>query len=439
MSGVGPLRPFGILLAFAGAALPAGPLRAESAPAGARDGARARLARHLTAEEQRELSLAEHLGWQLVSVPGDGPVRVHTGTPCARSDLAEARAAGDLRIEVPEALAAETARAFAGALPQVTDDVGARCGYQHRIRVAVREGTRRLDENAKRGLYTFPRLLFFGDSPWFQLSPPRGRWVERNRVHYACVPPSEAVAGFFTEPAVAECYVAQQVAIFATQVHLYGSSAFDDAFTREEVAIGGPPQIKSTPVWQYVTARGRWPWWALLIPSRRLDEDPGVVLAEHGHAAFLGLSGIVLNQDPRLRSNENFVIVSVSPEAAEILRRHGGTERIRGRAADIWEVGRRSNDWWRSARERAALRAELEAMLASPEFSEIVIYVHPYGVMPLRDMIEMKRKQFHAPVHVMFYVHGGEDAFFQRYKETWRQRWTGPFATGARVETSASR
>src|SRR5262245_14910169 len=70
----------------------------------------ARLDAVLSVEDRATARFLDHLGWRFVRDPSVREVLVHGGTPCRRADVAEAKAAGDLVIRIPEGVPLDAQR-----------------------------------------------------------------------------------------------------------------------------------------------------------------------------------------------------------------------------------------------------------------------------------------------------------------------------------------
>jgi hypothetical protein len=384
-------------------------------PAGASDDVRARLAAVLDDEQRAHLAFLEHLGWRFVAVDGVEDVTVHGGRPGAYDTLDAARTAGALRVLVPRGAPEETLERLGSRLAALADAVPTRLAFQHRLAPAVKEATRRLSEASAADRYVFPQWLCI-NALLFSLSPPQPAWVEADGVWRPRDRPSSGIVAFYEQPAEAECYVGQWLAAYATQYELYGPERFDTVFDREEIVLGRPLMIKPTPIGRTTRNDLPLPWWALLLRPEDRREDPAVALARHGPMAFVGLTGIVRNQRERVYSNDNFMIVSVSPRANAILLEQGGLAYVRRRATEAREHHQRSLWWLAPDASGAEGRRCRDEVLADPVFEEIQVYVHPFGVVSL-GFIVRRWISVRSPTEVVLYLHGREDAFFRRYRD----------------------
>jgi hypothetical protein len=383
----------------------------------------------LPPEQQAELAYLAHLGWRFVRDPSVARVEVQPGRPAWRRTLEVAQEAGDLVVRVPAQASLADLRAFGATLPALTDSLASRCAYQQRIHVATWNATHKLGAIAKRGSYAFPQILVV-DSPWFVFRPPVPEWEEAGRLHLPSASPARAIESIYARGGIAECYAAQILATFAIQYELYGPEGFDAAFPREDVAIGRSVDVAETPFGKFSGQDGRHPWWSLVIEEGHANEDIFVALSRIGPKAFSGLTGIIRAQDGTDPCNQNFVIVSVTPRAARFLYDHGGL-------AWIKEQGRLAHE--AHARDATCIgpitlsgSAELERILAQPVLREILLYIHPFGVLDLGQAMKREIEQDDKPVEAFVYFHGREDAFYRRYHDAFVQRWLAANAPPAR-------
>ncbi len=370
-------------------------------------------------EARATLRFLEHLGWRVEVVPGLVEARVEAGRPGFRASLAQAQAAGDLRLLLPDTPLA--GRALERLLPAAADGPASRLAWQHRVSEALVRATDKLTAATKAGRYKFPQLLFW-NSPFFQFHPPRPEWTERERMFVVVGRPSAALEAIYRRGALAECYTGQWVLVYATMYELFGAEAFDAAFPAPEVVVGRPSDVRTTPIGQTMLGDRTYPYRALLIPPEQTRQDPGATLAALGPLALVGLTGIVRNQDETDGANQNLTIVSVSPRAAEALRTQGGfgqIARLGRQAAEAWNA-RGGGPFGGGNREAAAL---LERTLADPLLAEIRVYVHPFGVVPLAEMFRHELDDTEKPLYVLPYVHGREDLFYRRYRAGVERRW----------------
>ncbi len=408
------------LVLLAGRAAPG----AEPAPAAEGSAAEA-LASGLTAEQKAELAFLGHLGWRFVRDPSVAKITAWEGTPCYRKNLASARAAGDLLVKVPPKVEAADLAAFAASLPGLADSIASRCAYQQKVQVATGRATTRLAELERQGRYEFPQFLFW-NSFVFKFRAPQPEWTRSEWSWRATHSSADAVRALLERGGVAECYSAQQVAVWAIQYELYGHAAFDEAFPASELVIGRPPDVKSTPLGSTTRDEEPYPWRALLIAEADQQKDPGLVLAGFGPKAFAGVTGILRDQKGGEESNENFTIVTVTPAVVEAFRANGGFRFFAEQCKRAWDR--------REAERRGTAPAEgptYDQIMSQPVFTEFVVYVQPFGVGPVRKVIEKEMiEEGNGPVYVLLYTHGREDAFFQLYRKTWEARFLRGEAAG---------
>jgi hypothetical protein len=304
-------------------------------------------------------------------------------------------------------------------LPGLVDSVASRCAFQHRVHAAVGRATARLTANQVRGRYLFPPFLLLFDSPWWELSPPQPDWVPKDGGFVPAGTPSQGIEAFYEKEAQAECYVAQLLSIYATQRELYGDAAFDRAFRTDEIIIGRPEVYFASPVGSHAVWDRPYRWRALLIGPEDQNKDPGPVLAALGPRAFSGLTGIVKDQKGGDLSNENFTIVSVSPRGNEALRTRGfaGIATLATEALRAYQVSRAYLAHGRAVREA---KERIEAIYADPLLADVMVYTHPYGVVPIGYLVRTKLKRKLAAMEVWLYTNGREDHLYRRYREAFR-------------------
>jgi hypothetical protein len=362
-----------------------------------------------------------HLGWRFVADPAATEIRAVEGRPCDRPTLAAAQEGGDLKVVFPAGVTDAAVAAWAVNLPTLLHGIASRCAYQQRIAVAVEKGCRKLAANADRGQFTFPKFVLI-DSPWFSMEAPKDAWVKQEKLYVARGKPAVAVEAFYDREVVAECYVGQTIGVFATQYELYGRDAFDQAFRPDEITIGNVDPNNESPIGSTMTSPHTYPWRGLFIQPHDQDEW-GLVLARLGPKAFAGLTGIVRDIRDIDGANENFVFVSVSERAVQSILAKGGLKWS-------YDAAQEARDLFR-ARRRTGLRGdqlvEMERRIkeidADPIYTEILMYVHPYGIVPLGELVVKKRWKNGVAVAPMLYASARDDFFFQRYKDTWKALW----------------
>ena len=386
------------------------------------------VAASLTHEQRAELAFLEHLGWRLVWDSSTREVKVHGGTPNQRADLTAAHEAGDLRILVPPGVTPGTVRAFGSRLPALSDSLPSRYAYQHRIRVAVRRATAKLQANTEAENYVFPQLLVM-NSPFWRVNLPEPEWEKIDKVWYARSSVSRAIEAMYTREAEAECFTGQLIAQWATQYELYGSKGFEAAFRPHDIRIGKPEKVNDGPFGSTSGKPIRWRGFAMFIAKEELELDSGTLLAAHGPVAFCGLVGILLDADAQVGTgaNENYTLVSVSPQATASLLANGGFAYINKRTKQALALLDSQKHMLHTAARLEAVEKQIEAILAEPVFTEIRVYIHPYGVVPLREIIEKKLRNAEVALEFTLYRCGQEYIWFRHYRDMFlKQRGVAP-------------
>lgn len=335
-------------------------------------------------------ALLRELGWR-IEERGGAQAQVDGGSPCRRGSLAQARAAGDLRLVLPARLDESGRRRL---LREVLAGQASRCAYAFKLGDAARRAATRLQENPG---YRFSAVQI----GWigFGLQGARAQGWERFRSFGRGYRPAggnaRAFEVFYTGHVRSDCGVGRQVAQLATQRELYGDAAFDRAFTASELSIG-----------TFLTLHG--------TDSILLGRHAGELFADGkaartallGRQAFMGAPGFIEHVFDRTylddinNQAENFVVVDVSAEAADALAAHGGFRHYDAVNRRIWELARQMPQqsyrrFERLLHERdAGLRANLPpaqqalvarmlALLDDPFYRGFMVYVHPQGVRPI--------------------------------------------------------
>jgi hypothetical protein len=319
------------------------------------------------------------LGWRLELVP-EGTTTIHAGQPCDRAGLAEAQAAGDLRITLAATAEPEAeAELLAGLLA----DPASHCAFSFQLGNATRRAVDRLVQNRD---FRFSSLQLgwigfgFGGAErdgWTAIRS-FGRGFQPARA------PSQAIEGFYRGSVRAECGVGRQIAQYATQYELHGAEGFDRSFAPEEIVIGTFRQLHGTRSVLLGASAGEF-----------ARDGRAVAASAMGRHVF-GPESL----DDVDNQAENFVVYDVSPRAAQALRAAGGFEAFNRQARKLWELSRTLDLVSRGSYERllferdAALLARLaprkrrvvermQAILDDPFFQGFDIYVHPKGVKPV--------------------------------------------------------
>lgn len=373
--------------------------------------------------QKAEKAFLEHLGWTFVVDPSVKSVEVRGGSPLRRANVAQARAAGDLRVLLPATLTPDEASRFAKTLPSVADSLPTRGAWQLLQIPAVERATSKLAANAIRGFWTFPQWAVV-NAPVFSMDPPDGTWIRVKKICRAKEKPSAAIESFYTQTCSTECYVAQTIASYAIQYELYGPAWFDENFKPEEIAIGQVDKFHETPLGATMNAPPEYPWRALVLQkSDYTGEDLGLVLSRMGPSVFPGLSGILLDQNQTGRSNQNLTFVSLTPAAVDSLARNGGFAHVAELTQELLRLEKATRARFATGSDITAIRERTAALLAEPVFTGMRVYIHPYGVVTLGEMVDKFRRRDRTAFQILLYDEAREDTFFQRYKQAWKTRW----------------
>lgn len=384
-----------------------------------------------------EQALLESLGWRFATTQVAEP-RIQAGAPCDRASLAEAQAAGDLRVLLPTLLdPAARARLHARLLA----DPASTCAFGFRLGDATRRGVDQLVGN--RGFrFSWLQVGWIGFGPtgagrdgWTRIAPFGRGYIPRNGNW-------NAIQGFYRGQVRAECGVGRQVAQFAAQAELFGPAGFDDAFAAEEIAIG---------TWHVLNRSGG------ILQGAAAGEYTRDGLARdasaRGRQALMGVPGYIghvfdrSHLDDIHNQAQNFVVYDVSAAAAAALRRHGGFAHYNARMDEAWALARTLPAggrhhfqrllFERDARLRTRLAgsqldtlARLDAILADPFFTGFHVYVHRQGVQPIGyHLARMLDRNPRTPFKVEFALHNVHTTLMRRWFEH-RLR----YCTGARPE-----
>ncbi|WP_139381446.1 hypothetical protein [Pseudoxanthomonas indica] len=368
--------------------------------------------------------LLEALGWRFV-VADVAQVRIEPGTPCDRSDLSAAQAAGDLVVRVPAGMDAVS---LARLERDLLAHPATHCAYGFQLGTATRRAVDQLSANAG---YRFSALqvgwIGFGPSGsardgWEPIAS-FGRGYQPRAGNY------RAIQAFYAGQVRSECGVGRQVAQYATQAELYGREGFDVAFDADEIVIGTFLRLHRTR--------------SILLGSEAGEftrDGRAVAASRSGRQAFMGLPGFifhVLDRDTLDDLNnqaENFVVYDVGESAAALLRQHGGFEYYNQRNRTIWELarrlpGRKTHGYFqrllveREPALRAALSASerdtvarIDAELADPFYREFAIYVHKQGVKPVGfHIVRLLDLNPRTPFQIELALHNLHTTLYDRY------------------------
>ena len=369
--------------------------------------------------------LLQRLGWRFEEVAIHAP-QVYAGQACTRASLAEAQAAGDLRVRWPAALATDRRQAV---LQQLLDDPATVCAYAFELGAATRRATVALQDNP-RFRFSGPQLGWIGFG--LQGAPAQG-WQPVRSFGRGYVPAganSRALQAFYTGAVRAECGVGRQVAQLATQRELYGDAAFDAEFSAGELSIGTFLALHDTD--------------SILLGAHAGDffaDGKAVRSAAMGRQAFVGVPGFIEHVydksllDDLSNQAENFVVVEVGEGAAQALAAHGGLAWYDQRNAELWKLAQRMPRVGRRYFERLlferdpGLRAQLapryratlarmDQLLDDPFYQQFVIYVHPRGIRPVGYHIaRLLDRNPRTPFSIDLAVHNLHTTLYRRWRE----------------------
>jgi hypothetical protein len=334
--------------------------------------------------------VARALGWRIEEAAIAG-VALDGGQPCQRASLAQAQAAGDLRLRLPAGL---PQRQRADALRRALSDPASTCAFGFKLGDAARRATIRLQANPG---YRFSGLQLGWIGFGLHGAKAQG-WQEFRsfgRGYRPAAGGAAALDAFYRGHVRSDCGVGRQVAQLATQRELYGDAAFDQAFSADELSIGTFLTLHDTDSILLGAHAGT------LFADGKAQRS-----AQRGRQAFMGVPGFIAHVfdkttlDDLNNQAENFIVVDVSADAAAALAAHGGLAWYDARNRQIWELAQRlpGNAYRRYERllyerdpvlrarlpdaQRAVL-AQLDALLADPFYRGFMVYVHPKGTRPI--------------------------------------------------------
>ena len=367
----------------------------------------------------------QELGWRFVPGSGDA-VEVHAGSPCDRTSLEAAHAAGDLRVAFPAAQQTDRAPPVAD-IAALLRHPATLCAYKFRVGAATRAAVDKLVANEG---FRFSAV----QTGWIGFGAGGAEAKGWTRVHSwgRGYRPDDsgatAIEAFYTQAVRAECGVGRQVAQYATLLELFGAEGFDRAFAREDVLIGTFNTLQA-------------------MSNVLLGEHAGAMVADGraratarmGRQGFAGLPGFIFHVYPKSTLSdlnnqaENFVVYEVDADAAAALREHGGFEWYNERNLELWQlaqgIDRRGRRWferllfehdaarrrWVAPDERAAL-ARIDAILADPFYRGFRVYVHPKGVKPVAYHIaRLLDRNPRTPYRIELGLHNVHTTLYERY------------------------
>ncbi len=369
--------------------------------------------------------LLQRLGWRFDEAMASA-AQVHRGAVCTRASLAEARAAGDLRVQWPAGMPAAARQSLLQAL---LDDPATVCAYAFELGAATQRAATALQGN--------PGFRFSGlQLGWvgFGLRGPQAQGWQRTRSFGRGFVPtagnSQALQAFYSGRVRAECGVGRQVAQLATQRELYGDAAFDAEFAADELSIGTFLALHTTD--------------SILLGTHAGDffaDGKAVRTSAMGRQAFVGVPGFIEHVydkgtlDDLSNQAENFVVVEVGEGAARALAMHGGLAWYDQRNAELWKLaqaiprtGLRFFErllFERDPRLRDALEpryhdtlARMDQLLDDPFYQQFVIYVHPRGIRPIGyHVARLLDRNPRTPFSIDLAVHNLHTTLYRRWRE----------------------
>ncbi len=384
-------------------------------------------AEEVLARRQCQLAFLGQLGWRVEHAPVDS-MQLHGGTPCARTDLPAALAAGDLVLRIPEDQGAWLQQsAAAQQLDAAINSAGSRCAFAIRVGDATRVAVDQLVANPNfkfSGLQT--GWIGFGaggagDAGWRPIYD-WGRGFVPNESN------SKAMTAFLERPVRAECGVGRQVGQYATLAELFGAAGFDRAFQREEIVIGTFNKL----------GRSR----SVLLGSGRGEmfaDGLAKKSAAMGRHAFSGVPGFLEHVfDASTLSDlnnqaQNFIVYEVDGEAAEALRTHRGFDHYNRENRRLWALSEpfqiRGLRWFErllfehdarlvarlTSRERQ-LYLRMRALLDDPFYRGFRVYGHPHGVKPIGYFVaRMLDRNPRTPYRIELALHNLHTEIYRRY------------------------
>ena len=367
-------------------------------------------------------AVLRELGW-VIQTQGE-QIRINGGIPCRRASLAQAQAAGDLRLVLP---ARSDAVRRQQALIEALNAPASRCAYAFAVGTAARRAAIRLQTNPG---YRFSaiQLGWIG----FGLRGAQAQGWQRFRSFGRGYRPlgsnAAALQAFYSGKVRSDCGVGRQVAQLATLRELFGDAAFDHAFTASELSIGTFLTLHDTDS----VLLGR-------HAGSLFADGKAVRSAQLGRQAFMGVPGFIEHAfdatfvDDINNQAENFVVVDVSAEAADALAAHGGLRYYDAINKRIWALARQMPQysyqrferllyqrdaalWARLPPAQQALVAQMQALLDDPFYRGFRVYVHPQGIRPIGYHIaRLLDRNPRTPYAIELTLHNVYTTLYQRW------------------------
>lgn len=368
--------------------------------------------------------LLQELGWRFVAADV-AAIDIHPGTPCDRASLAEAMAAGDLVVRVPNDLDGAARSRLGEAL---LAHPATHCAYAFALGDATRRAVDRLVANP--GFrFSSVQMGWIGFGPtgaahdgWKPIAT-FGRGYQPSGAN------SRAIETFYTGNVRGECGLGRQVAQYAAQAELYGMDGFDAEFAADEIVIGTFNRLNETR--------------SILVGSSAGEftrDGRAVQASQQGRQAFMGLPGFIFHVLDRSKLDdlnnqaENFVVYEVSADAAAALREHGGLEFYNERNREVWSLARSiqarkprrfferllfERDATLRAEQSATTQATLEQIdrrLGDPFYRGFQVYVHKQGVKPVGfHVARLLDRNPRTPFRIELALHNLHTTLYRRY------------------------
>lgn len=368
-------------------------------------------------------SVLRRLGWQIetAAVPA---ARIDAGEPCTRADLAQAQAAGDLRLRLPARIEASDRET---ALQATLQHPATLCTYLFVLGDATRRATAALAANPG---YRFSALQLGWIGFGARGATAQGWQSFRSfgRGYAPAAGNARALDAFYHGNVRSECGVGRQVAQLATQRELYGDAGFDAEFSAGELSIGTFLSLHGTD--SILLGRGA---------GELLADGNAVRAAQLGRHGLVGLPGGIVHAYDRIllddvhNQAENFVVADVSASAAEALRRAGGFAHYDRVNLQLWRLARQLRRrgprdfqqllYHRNAEQRArldrrdrAIVARIDALLEDPFYRGFRIYVHRQGVQPISyHLVRLLDRNPRTPYTIELTLHNLHTTLYRRW------------------------
>ncbi len=388
----------------------------------------AALLKSATTEERCQLEVLQDLGWGITESSTTTAVDAGTGNICQTGSLEELAIAPQLRVN-PEGAAADF-EAIRKSFPKLLAAPQTFCTYKLRLGYAAKIATEKFAANNENqftgfrlGFIKFRKTDSFRHRPWKWAGLP-GKFI-----YYPKDDLGQAVEQFYSGKVRMDCAAGLMAMEMATTYELFGHDDFNRAFTSEEFPIGAFPKIeKSANVFHGKTAK-------------LIGDSSARILPRQGAASLVGFSGYIGNVngksslDNRANIGENFMIASVTPEAATALAKAGSFAKMNAAMTEAWKVVRASKNPTAEAMEigndmnsdrvdgdKSETHRMVDLILSGPEFTGIRTFVqgaHP-GVATTDIRYHIKRLlpvNPRTPYAIRLYGSPVNGDFFERYKK----------------------